>query len=513
MLDRLQPGLPCGLERRPTHVARACWPRARPLMPASSVAQHFRRIAVSRADLLQQLLDRIDAHPESAQSLRRVATMLERTAGAHGFQSISAAAGQLRRADAAEVGNAGRRLLELLLDVQRTVEADPRAILVVESHPFRAEAIRDAAAATGRIVECCSTWAEAASIASDRRPAAMVIGLMLADGDGRTALLELREHSATARIPVLITSPVTVHPLTITECQALGATRVLEGAIDPSALHRLLEDVLASTLSPAQNARVDHRSGLLTRAGFRDVVGESRPASTQHLAVAQPADGAPFDPLLLSVLRDALPSATATEWDADTVVILMTEDAQTNQVAMANVVDAAAPGRRIVIGVGPVIGEELGESIDAVLDRLMRFRDGGGRGLMPDGFTVRPAPVLVADPDDIAASLLTDRLTRANLPVVRCPDGVDVIALAERDRFSCFILAMKLPGLDGFAVLEKLRASERHRQAAVVMLTTLGHEDDVARAFQLGADDYIVKPFSPREVTARVRRLVHRAAR
>ncbi len=70
---------------------------------------------------------------------------------------------------------------------------------------------------------------------------------------------------------------------------------------------------------------------------------------------------------------------------------------------------------------------------------------------------------------------------------------------------------MKLPGLDGFQLLQRLRARSEFGLVPVLMLTSLGSEQDIVRAFQLGANDYMTKPFSSAELKARIHRLVEGA--
>jgi DNA-binding response OmpR family regulator len=81
-------------------------------------------------------------------------------------------------------------------------------------------------------------------------------------------------------------------------------------------------------------------------------------------------------------------------------------------------------------------------------------------------------------------------------------------ALAETP--DLVILDVKMPGMDGFEVLERLRRTPAYRAIPIIMLTSMGSEADVVRGFSLGADDYILKPFSPTELSARVRRLLRR---
>ena len=71
---------------------------------------------------------------------------------------------------------------------------------------------------------------------------------------------------------------------------------------------------------------------------------------------------------------------------------------------------------------------------------------------------------------------------------------------------------VKVPGMDGFEMLERLRQITRLAAVPIIMLTGLGSEDDVVRGLALGADDYMLKPFSPTELLARIRRLIHAAS-
>lgn len=118
--------------------------------------------------------------------------------------------------------------------------------------------------------------------------------------------------------------------------------------------------------------------------------------------------------------------------------------------------------------------------------------------------------VLLAEDDPLVSMLVRDRLKRAGMEVVHVEDGRKALDVARSRTFSCAILDVKLPALDGFALLAELRKDPRHAQLPVAMLTAMGQEKDVMRGFELGADDYIVKPFSPRELAARIQRLVDR---
>ena len=121
-----------------------------------------------------------------------------------------------------------------------------------------------------------------------------------------------------------------------------------------------------------------------------------------------------------------------------------------------------------------------------------------------------PPVVLLAEDDPLVSMLVRDRLKRAGMEVVHVEDGRKALEVARERRFSCAILDVKLPALDGFALLAELRKDPKHARLPVAMLTAMGQEKDVMRGFELGADDYIVTPFSPRELAARIQRLVDR---
>lgn len=116
--------------------------------------------------------------------------------------------------------------------------------------------------------------------------------------------------------------------------------------------------------------------------------------------------------------------------------------------------------------------------------------------------------VVLVEDDELAASLIKHRLSRDGFEVVHYADGNSAVELTAAQKPLLIILDVKIPGLDGFEVLRRLREQASLRDIPIVMLTALGNERDVVRAFDLGAADYMTKPFSPAELLARVRRLI-----
>jgi DNA-binding response OmpR family regulator len=119
--------------------------------------------------------------------------------------------------------------------------------------------------------------------------------------------------------------------------------------------------------------------------------------------------------------------------------------------------------------------------------------------------------VLVVEDEPSIRVGLCDVLRFRGYAVESAEDGAAALACALDRRFDLIVLDLMLPKLDGFQVCARLR--EHGRELPILMLTAKGAEDDVLRGFEVGADDYVTKPFSVRELLARVQVLVKRSGR
>ena len=118
--------------------------------------------------------------------------------------------------------------------------------------------------------------------------------------------------------------------------------------------------------------------------------------------------------------------------------------------------------------------------------------------------------VLVADDDEDIRSLVTFRLERAGYRVLAVEDGERALAVALERSPDIAVLDVMMPRLDGYALTRRLREHAETSSIPVILLTARAQESDVARGFEAGADDYIRKPFSPQELTARVEAMLGR---
>jgi DNA-binding response OmpR family regulator len=117
------------------------------------------------------------------------------------------------------------------------------------------------------------------------------------------------------------------------------------------------------------------------------------------------------------------------------------------------------------------------------------------------------ARILVVDDDPEMLRLLDHVLGQGEHEVLAAQTGEEALGVVQRSAPDLVILDLKLPGIDGFTVCERLRLA---RSMPILMLTGLIEEQDMIRGLDTGADDYLTKPFSPRELLARVRALLRR---
>ena len=171
---------------------------------------------------------------------------------------------------------------------------------------------------------------------------------------------------------------------------------------------------------------------------------------------------------------------------------------------------------RLTASVGVVDVPDTDREFDTLLGeargRLFRA-SGAGRNRVVSEDRVEDASglyVLVAEDDEISATILLHRLRKEGLEVVHYDNGRQAYEAALERTPNLVILDVKMPGMGGFEVLDRLRRSPSFTQVPIIMLTSMGGEADVVRGFKLGADDYMLKPFSPVELSARVWRLLRR---
>jgi DNA-binding response OmpR family regulator len=130
---------------------------------------------------------------------------------------------------------------------------------------------------------------------------------------------------------------------------------------------------------------------------------------------------------------------------------------------------------------------------------------------MTDAASAGDQPViLAADDDEDILALVAFRLGRSGYRVLQAHDGEEAVALAMEHEPDLAVLDVMMPKMDGFEVARRLRAAEATKNIPIIMLTARAQDTDVQGGFEAGANDYLRKPFSPKELRTRVQALLAR---
>jgi len=148
-------------------------------------------------------------------------------------------------------------------------------------------------------------------------------------------------------------------------------------------------------------------------------------------------------------------------------------------------------------------GFEVSEAFELIEEEVDPTRTGDGTG--SKGITV-----LLVDDEDQLRRVMKDLLEREGYTIAEAADGVEALDQADRHAPDVIVLDLNLPTLDGYSVLSQLRSRPATREVPIIVLTAKGDEDNEVRVFELGADDFLTKPFRARALSARLESAVAR---
>ena len=491
-----------------------------------------------RIEALRSALRAAPDEVDACVAIRRIAHSLKGSGASYGFPRISEAADAAEHAADDELVARVETLLDVLRGTIAEGEADGPAaenrILVVEDDPDITHLIRSVLPAPGRELQCVESMATAEAALREAPPALVVLDLLLPDGDGRTLLMRMRERPATATVPVIVLSAATSQQA-LSECLALGADQVVAKPFDPDALAAAVHRQLQRSRDMRMATHRDALTGILNRAAFveayADVVGRG-PASLllamldldRFKSLNDELGHHEGDAFLRRFARlgdEVLAHASAfARWGGNQFAALYEgAEARHAESELSSIrkrigeAHAEAPGESIAaslsVGLADVSDRPPMDDAVARAEHLLYLAKSGGRDrLVTADSTVETTEqrILLAEDDDLTASLIMHRLRREGFDVEHHTEGTRALAAARAGRFALVILDVKMPGMDGFELLRALRGLSKFRETPIVMLTSMGSENDVVRGFDLGATDYVLKPFSPVELIARIHR-------
>jgi diguanylate cyclase (GGDEF)-like protein len=504
----------------------------------------YREGLAARIEALEAARAGLDAGGAGAdESLRRIAHSLRGSGGTYGYQQITDDAALVEDAEPELLAARLERLLSTLRKVMQSGDDDRITLLLVTGDEDQTRQLRERLGAAGRDIVVAGSAAEAERELVEHEVALVLVDLVLPDMDGRNLLLRLRESPRTAALPVFVLSTLEgAQPKT--ECFALGADEYFQKPLELETLAASVAAKLQRSAELSRQARHDPLTGLPNRATFNEAYGRAVSLSRragEPLSLAfcdldafksvNDTHGHGTGDEVLCRVGAALKSALRTcdlvaRWGGEEFVALLPgTDRSGATVAMQRALDVVR-GRRftgrggvpfgITFSAG-VVGVEHGMTVEDAIanaDRLLyAAKAAGGNRVLSREPTDAPrrSRLLLAEDDELLARSLQRTLEREGFDVVHRTDGAAALAEIGGGDISLVILDVRMPELGGFEVLEAMRRTPMGARTPVVILTAMGSEEDVVRGFELGADDYVLKPFSTVELIARVRRLLRRA--
>lgn len=450
------------------------------------------------------------------QELRRLCHSIKGSGGSFGFPIVSVLAASAERAPESELRDAVAMLVAELGTI--TSVGSRKKLLVVDDDPLISRLLQHRLEGPDRVVSTASSIAQARAIVEEERFDLIILDLVLPDGDGRHLLGELAERVSSAAVPVIVLSASDAPGLR-TECLSIGAEAFVTKPFDPDALTHLVGSFLA-----AEGNRIAERAEFVR--SFEQITRSDRPVTVASVLSETHGPGGRQshepDPGVLEeverTIRGVLGMGTTVARWGDAELAIVTESAPEQT---AELLDRArlrlrtqghpSLGGALVSMSAGVVHDVSHRSLATMMSRARRLagsaHDRGGDRVATEWYESTNRRVLLAEDDTLTAALVIHRLEREGFVVDHYGNGAEAAAAFDGQQFDLVVLDVQMPGLDGFEVLSRIR-SVADVTVPVVMLTAVGSERDVVKGFELGADDYILKPFSPAELTVRLKRFM-----
>lgn len=492
-----------------------------------------------RLSLLEGLsaaLDELSDDETAGDSIRRVARSVRMAASATGARQLTRLAREVELSEVQELEARALDLLSVLENPALSGSSRDVNILLVEDDAEDRELLGSHLRGPTHTVHFAVDAQEAEAVLDTAPIDIIVLDLMLPDRDGRDFLAEIRERPGTASLPVIVVSGMG-GSIARAECLALGADYFMAKPAD----REELQTTIARFVRRARVAsRVDPSTGLANRAALREEFDRVQEVSTKDdtpfclavidlgelLAVFDGHLMPPSDRAAISLAEGLPGGALVGRWFEEEFLVILPglsrEDASVTVAAEVRRILSAPlflrTGLSLTYGVVQVetdvgIRDAVSNAHGTMITAEGAQRDSDSAASSEDVGSQTGLPVMLVEDDEVTARLVEHRLAREGLEVVRFRNGTEAKQALGGTQFSLAILDVQVPGTDGFEVLEALTGGPPEGRAPVIVLTAMGGEADVIRGLDLGASDYMLKPFSPTELIARVRRILRAQGR
>lgn len=481
-----------------------------------------------------------DDFVESAASLRRMAHALRGSGGTYGFPEITEAAAAVEDAPDTELDSRASSLIDLLQALYTPNRPDRERLLVVDDSEEIRLMLSVILEAQGYHVTTAETAEAGRACLESHSFDLLILDLVLPDMDGRNFLIKLRESPATSVMPVIVLSAKN-SPQIKAECFALGADEYFEKPLDPALLTTRVAVGLQKSRQMKQQYRLDTLTGLPNRAAFTEAYLKAQTLSGEvssamciamldvdHFKKVNDEHGhivadAVLKNAAIVMTRPLRKTDVLARWGGEEFSVLLPETELSSAKQILNQLLQALqdkpyvqPGGQAIAmsisgGVIQIEGrKDLNEALAKADLQLYRAKSAGRNCIFgPDDVAVsKIKKILMAEDDDLTAEFVQHRLKRDGFELDHFVRGDLALEAAQSKKYDLAIFDVKMPGMEGFELLQRTRKDSLNQETPVIMLTSMGSEQDISRGLALGANDYVLKPFSPMELMARIRRLL-----
>lgn len=509
-------------------------------------AEWFRQGLGSRIDALEAALQGLRANaPESVDSARRLARALLGPSQAYGFRRIHDPAAKVEAALPDKLEPCLEELIAALRHEAAQGGTRSSSILIVGGRPDFLETLSNRLHGPRRQVLLSPTAAKATAILREQSVSVVLLHLVLPDLDGRTFLQQLRESPETASLPVLLLCEDASDAVK-QDGRSLKADASFDAPLDIEKIVTWVSVRLRRAHETIREARRDSLTGLMNRAAFGEhfnrviaTVGNDQPNALALISIAARAEDehAVSDPIPDSILQQVASQFTASlrdtdilaRWEADQFIALFPgEDPFGGTRAVEKLIELlhdrpfhTPKGRSftVFVSAGVALVDPHVSLHDVVTEAdgyLFQARAAGSNRVVSTQSEAPPRHqrVLLVMRNDVAARVMRHLFEKDGFVITHVDTVDDATNMASGDHIFNLLLIDESPlSGSGFDLLQRARELPRYNRVPVVMLLAENSEESVVRSLELGANDYLIRPFSPFTLMTRMRRLLSRGAR
>jgi len=478
--------------------------------------------------------------PDAIAAIHRIAQSLQHTRAVPAVSEILKLSVRLDKTADDQLARELEDALPRLLALVDGLRSERVGLLLVEDNPAMVEFLRQRLAAPHRDLHVAQTIAQAEKILAEKEIALVVLDLMLPDGDGRSFIMRLRERSTSGFVPLIVVS-AKAGPQVESECFALGADAYFVKPFDPVTFSIVVASKLQQAMDVKRQSGHDLLTGLPNRAAYNRAF---RRASMLALRSRQPLSVAILDLDLFKTVNDTYghsmgdqvlrrlsqviaqtlrTSDLLARWGGEEFAVFFPNtDVKSAKLALTSALKAvraekfvSADGHSFSLSFSAGLsGAKKGLSADEVIadaDRILYLAKQSGRNriLTPldKPLTVKRT-ILIVEDNAWMASVMKHHLRDQGFRLVRVRDAEGALNFVADHAVSLITVDVCLPGMDGFELLKRLRDVPTLGHIPIIMVTSNAQKKDILKGFHQGANDYIVKPFAPAELRARVHRFL-----